>query len=223
LLFRFVESSNEQILGSYRNEQTNRHSQLERLISDHVVVQSDYCGQARSGIDQHAGRRADERTQLTSKYAETVSHLIQTMGDIERVTSDQMYSEQSWVEQLLKRVRNEADSATNDFHGYLVDQLLTVSTKILSALQKQDKSVQVNLRFFSLPLYYWLKWYWLPEKFKGFKLDYFTRFDLKLAVNCSKNHFPQKNFLTSGTFPRSCGSIQKPIWWPIGFRTRYQG
>ena len=40
------------------------------------------------------------------------------------------------------QVRNEADSATNDFHGYLVDQLLTVSTKILAALQQQDKSVQ---------------------------------------------------------------------------------
>ena len=39
-------------------------------------------------------------------------------------------------------MRNEADSATNDFHGYLVQQLLTVSTKILDALQKQDKSVQ---------------------------------------------------------------------------------
>ncbi len=64
------------------------------------------------------------------------------MGNIERVTSDQMYAEQSWVEQLLKRVRNEADSATNDFHGYLVDQLLTVSTKILAALQNQDKTVQ---------------------------------------------------------------------------------
>lgn len=40
------------------------------------------------------------------------------------------------------QVRNEADSATNEFHAYLVDQLLTVSTKILAALQQQDKSVQ---------------------------------------------------------------------------------
>ena len=39
-------------------------------------------------------------------------------------------------------MRNEADIATNEFHAYLVDQLLTVSTKILSALQQQDKSVQ---------------------------------------------------------------------------------
>ena len=55
---------------------------------------------------------------------------------------EHMYSEQSWVEALLKRVRNEADSATNDFHAYLVDQLLTVSTRILAALQNQDQSVQ---------------------------------------------------------------------------------
>ena len=113
-----------------------------------------------------AERRAEERTQITATYAETVSkliHIIGTLlpsrkicmknkkiihfsptstGDLERLTSEHMYSEQSWVEQLLKRVRNEADSATNDFHGYLVDQLLTVSTKILASLQTQDKSVQ---------------------------------------------------------------------------------
>ena len=53
-----------------------------------------------------------------------------------------MYTEQAWVEQLLKRVRNEADTATNSFHGYLVDQLLTVTTKVLAALQTQDASVK---------------------------------------------------------------------------------
>lgn len=55
-------------------------------------------------MDAHAERRAEERSQLTSAYAETVGKLIQTMGDIERVTSEHMYAEQSWVEQLLKRV-----------------------------------------------------------------------------------------------------------------------
>ena len=137
-----MESSNEQTLGSFRTSESERHSKLEQLLSDHVQVQTDYCSQARATIDTHAERRADERSQLTATYTETVGKLIQTMGDIERATSEHMYSEQSWVEQLLKRVRNEADSATNEFHAYLVDQLLTVSTKILSALQQQDKSVQ---------------------------------------------------------------------------------
>ena len=141
-IYRTVESSNEQTLGSFRTSESERHSKLEKLLSDHVQVQTDYCSQARATIDTHAERRADERSQLTATYTETVGKLIQTMGDIERATSEHMYSEQSWVEQLLKRVRNEADSATNEFHAYLVDQLLTVSTKILSALQQQDKSVQ---------------------------------------------------------------------------------
>merc|ERR1711881_425548 len=41
-----------------------------------------------------------------------------------------------------KRVRNEADQATQDFHHYLMEQLLTVTTKIMTSLQKQDQSVQ---------------------------------------------------------------------------------
>ena len=141
-LYRVVETSNEQTLGSYRQSESDRHSKLEQLLSGHVQVQTDYCSQARATIDNHAERRADERSQLTATFAETVGKLIQNMGDIERLTSEHMYSEQTWVEQLLKRVRNEADTATNEFHAYLVDQLLTVSTKILSALQQQDKAVQ---------------------------------------------------------------------------------
>ena len=69
-----------------------------------MQVQTDFCGQSRAKIDQHAERRADERSQLTASYAETVQKLIQTMGNIEQVTSEHMYTEQSWVEQLLKRV-----------------------------------------------------------------------------------------------------------------------
>ena len=142
LFYRVVDNSNEQTLDTFRTSESARHSKLENILADHVQVQTDYCSKARANIDTHAERRKDERSQLTETYAETVNKLIQTMSDIERATSEHMYSEQSWVEQLLKRVRNEADSATNEFHAYLVDQLLTVSTKILSALQQQDKSVQ---------------------------------------------------------------------------------
>jgi hypothetical protein len=142
LICRTVEDHNEKTLSSYKQNESQRHSKLEQLISGHVQVQSDFCGQARTNIDTHAERRAEERSQLTQAYTETVGKLIETMGEIERVTSEHMYSEQSWVENLLKRVRNEADSATNDFHAYLVDSLLTVSTKILASLQLQDKTVQ---------------------------------------------------------------------------------
>ena len=42
----------------------------------------------------------------------------------------------------LKRVRDEADTASKDFHNYLAEQLLTVTNKIMTSLQKQDQSVQ---------------------------------------------------------------------------------
>ena len=102
--FRLVEVANDETFGSYKQDESKRHSKLDQLISGHVQVQTDFCGQSRAKIDQHAERRADERSQLTASYAETVQKLIQTMGNIEQVTSEHMYTEQSWVEQLLKRV-----------------------------------------------------------------------------------------------------------------------
>jgi hypothetical protein len=85
-----------------------RHSKLEQLVDGHVQVQGDFCGKSRTQIDAHAGRRAEERSQLTAAYGNTVEQLIQTMGNIEKATSDHMYTEQSWVEQLLKRVRDHS-------------------------------------------------------------------------------------------------------------------
>ena len=60
---------------------------LEDLISGHVQVQTDLCSQTRNNIDSVAGRRADERSQITSTYAETVGKLIHIIGDLERLTS----------------------------------------------------------------------------------------------------------------------------------------
>ena len=62
--------------------------------------------------DASAERRTEERSQIGTQYTETVSKLIHNLGEIEQIATNDMYTEQSWVEQLLKRVRNEADSAT---------------------------------------------------------------------------------------------------------------
>ena len=63
------------------------------------------------------------------------------MSELERVSSENMYKEQSWVEKLLKRMRNEADTQTQSFHTYLVEQLLSVSSSILAATNNQEKTV----------------------------------------------------------------------------------
>lgn len=52
-----------------------------------------------------------------------------------------MQKEQVWVEQLLKRMRNEADTQSESFHRYLVEQLLGVSSSILAAMKNQEKTV----------------------------------------------------------------------------------
>ena len=63
------------------------------------------------------------------------------MSQLERVSSDNMYKEQAWVEKLLKRMRNEADTQTQSFHTYLVEQLLSVASSILAATKNQQKTV----------------------------------------------------------------------------------
>ena len=63
------------------------------------------------------------------------------MSELERLSSENMYKEQSWVEKLLKRMRNEADTQTQNFHTYLVEQLLSVASSILAATNNQQNTV----------------------------------------------------------------------------------
>ena len=63
------------------------------------------------------------------------------MSQLERASSENMYKEQAWVEKLLKRMRNEADNQAQNFHTFLVEQLLSVATSILAATSNQEKTV----------------------------------------------------------------------------------
>ena len=63
------------------------------------------------------------------------------MSTLERLLSDNMYKEQSWIEKLLKRMRNEADTQAQSFHTYLVDQLLSVANAILASVKNQGQTV----------------------------------------------------------------------------------
>jgi hypothetical protein len=137
-----VEQTNEKTLGDFRHQHSENHEEFVNSITEHVQVQNNFCGQIRSNVDAATERRTQERSEITTKYADTVSNLIENLGNIERLTSDHVNDERSWVDHLLKRVRNEADQATQDFHHYLMEQLLTVTTKIMTSLQKQDQSVQ---------------------------------------------------------------------------------
>ena len=64
------------------------------------------------------------------------------MSQLERIVSDNMYKEQSWVEKLLKRMRNEADTQAQHFHTYLVEQLLAVSNAVLATVKNQGNTLQ---------------------------------------------------------------------------------
>ena len=63
------------------------------------------------------------------------------MSTLERLLSDNMYKEQSWIEKLLKRMRNEADTQAQSFHTYLVDQLLSVANAILASVKNQGQTI----------------------------------------------------------------------------------
>ena len=137
-----IEESNFANADEFHQDYQGRHKQVENLIESHVSAQSKFCTDMRSNLGEELERRLEEKQQLSSTYTDTVSQLIQTMSEIERVSSDNMYKEQTWVEKLLKRMRNEADAQTQSFHTYLVEQLLTVANAILAAVSNQSKTVQ---------------------------------------------------------------------------------
>jgi len=67
---------------------------------------------------------------------------FQISSEIERVASGNMYKEQAWVEKLLKRLRNEADTQSQSIHKFLVDNLLAMHSDVLTSVGNLRKTLQ---------------------------------------------------------------------------------
>jgi len=139
---RRLDEANAATTSEFRHEFGDRGKRLESLVSLHVETQTQFCSELREKVAEKLQQRAQEKTLVSSTYTDTVTKLVETMSHLERLLSDKMYKEQSWVEQLLKRMRNEADTQSQLFHTYLVEQLLSVSNAVLAAVKNQESTLQ---------------------------------------------------------------------------------
>merc|ERR1719412_1408143 len=136
-----IEKSNVQSSQDFLREYPQLQNQMDSLVGSHIDSHTKFCDSHRAQVLQTLEKRNEEKIQISSTYTETVSKLVETMSQLERVSSDNMYKEQAWVEKLLKRMRNEADTQTQSFHTYLVEQLLSVASSILAATNNQQNTV----------------------------------------------------------------------------------
>merc|ERR1719412_766179 len=136
-----IEKSNVQSSQDFLREYPQLQNQMDSLVGSHIDSHTKFCDSHRAQVLQTLEKRNEEKIQISSTYTETVSKLVETMSQLERVSSDNMYKEQAWVEKLLKRMRNEADTQTQSFHTYLVEQLLSVASSVLAATKNQQKTV----------------------------------------------------------------------------------
>jgi hypothetical protein len=138
---RMIEKSNVQNSQDFLREYPQLQNQMDSLVGSHIDSHTKFCDSHRAQVLQTLEKRNEEKSQISSTYTETVSKLIETMSQLERASSENMYKEQAWVEKLLKRMRNEADNQAQNFHTFLVEQLLSVATSILAATSNQEKTV----------------------------------------------------------------------------------
>merc|ERR1712038_619224 len=138
---RLIANANMASTEDFQHDYVQRQSQMDGLVGSHIDSQTKFCDTLRASASETMEKRNEEKNQISSTYTETVSKLVETMSQLERVSSDNMYKEQAWVEKLLKRMRNEADTQTQSFHTYLVEQLLSVASSILAATKNQHKTV----------------------------------------------------------------------------------
>jgi len=138
---RTVDQTNYVETEAFTRNHADGQKRVESLVGMHVAAQSDFCSELRNRVDKDLEKKSEEKTAISSTYTDTVTQLVETMSTLERLLSDNMYKEQSWIEKLLKRMRNEADTQSSSFHTYLVDQLLSVANAILASVKNQGQTV----------------------------------------------------------------------------------
>jgi len=138
---RAVDESNHVTTETFSRDYADRQKRVGALVGLHVQTQSDFCSELRNRVDKDLEKKSEEKTAVSTTYTDTVTQLVETMSTLERLLSDNMYKEQSWIEKLLKRMRNEADTQAQSFHTYLVDQLLSVANAILASVKNQGQTI----------------------------------------------------------------------------------
>ena len=72
----------------------------------------------------------------------TQSLLLQTVGKLSNLATDQLYAEQKWVTSYLKTARNEADKESRVMQKFLTENVLTLLQQVDGNLQDQTKTLE---------------------------------------------------------------------------------
>jgi len=139
---RAVDETNYVVSETFSRDYGDRHNRMEALVRMHVQTQADFCSELRGKVGKDLEKKSEEKNAVSSTYTDKVTQLVETMSTLERLLSDNMHKEQSWIQTLLKRMRNEADTQAQSFQTYLVEQVLKVADACLASVKNQGQTVE---------------------------------------------------------------------------------
>ena len=105
-----------------------------------------------SGLSANLGKMLETQLQVTFRHASSnifcLCSILQTVGKLSNLATDQLYAEQKWVTGYLKNARNEADKESTTMQKFLTESVLTLLQQVDTSLQDQTKtldSLQQNI------------------------------------------------------------------------------
>ena len=144
---KVIDDSNEKVKCQFTNEFERHQTSLTNTLKNSVEEQAMNSRKIEALAKENGEKNSKTMSQINSHYGETLSKLIDTLGNIRLVTSSNEDAEQQWIAELIEKTNSEADIRGKEFQDYLIETLLRSANEILANVVKlKDIITQISSR-----------------------------------------------------------------------------
>jgi kinesin family protein 11 len=144
---KVIDVSNENLKCQFSNDFEEHQSSLTNTLRKSVDEQVMKSRKIEAMAVENGEKNNKMMSQLSSHYGQKLSKLIETLGNIRELTSNNEYAEQQWIAELIEKTNSEADLRSKQFQDYLIEKLLNAVNEILVTVVRQnDKITQLSSR-----------------------------------------------------------------------------
>ncbi|XP_023709668.1 kinesin-like protein Klp61F isoform X3 [Cryptotermes secundus] len=139
---RSVEDVNQEVSQEFHLAFVQNVAYMEDNLNRFIQDLTKFCSGLQTNLGERLEKRSTELSSLSNEISSLVDNQILLILDLEKMSSNQVYNDQQWIQQYLVTVRSTSDSEINNLHKFLTETFLVPMQSLARQLQLQEAENQ---------------------------------------------------------------------------------
>ncbi|XP_021939166.1 kinesin-like protein Klp61F isoform X2 [Zootermopsis nevadensis] len=139
---RSVEGVNQEISREFHLAFVQNVAYMEDSLNQFIQDLTKFCSGLQTNLGEQLEKRGNELASLSNEISSLVASQTLQIQDLEKMTSDQVYNGQQWIQEYLSAVHSTSDSEVNNLHKFLTETFLVPMQNLAHQLQLQEAENQ---------------------------------------------------------------------------------